>query len=65
MNDLVTVTAYHNQYDRELRFLGAAVVSSRIARNFDEYDAIVKHFRSIPDTDYITTRLAVDMYDRD
>ncbi|MBT2541374.1 hypothetical protein J7E99_11800 [Streptomyces sp. ISL-44] len=59
------MTAYHNQYDRELRFLGAAVVGSRVARNFEEYDAIVNYFRSIADTDYITTRTAVDLYDRD
>jgi hypothetical protein len=62
---LVTVTAYHNQYDHELRFLGRIVVGSLVACNYDEFMQAREHFLGMADTDYIECRPARHWNDQD
>lgn len=62
---LVTVTAYHNQYDHELRFLGRIVVGSRVACGYDEFAPAREYFLGMADTDYIQCRPARHWNDKD
>lgn len=64
-DSLVTVTAYHNQYDRELRFLGEIVVGSRVTRGYAEFVQAREYFLGMADTDYIRYRPAAHLNDKD